>query len=163
MDSNDYKLVGVIAFVFFRPLYPDFVYPVFEKNNEFYFQDCNSNISTCDVNSMKIDSFKLANINFDKIKFINEDDIQLIGKDEYKQGDDCVLALQLDKDKYIVGDIMKMGEFLSTYDPEPTILKNNLKGINNEEHLKQLNRDIKRYTDYYSRCLSNGKKYVKKP
>ena len=58
---------------------------------------------------------------------------------------------------------MKMGEFLSTYDPEPTILKNNLKGINNEEHLKQLNRGIKRYTDYYSRCLSNGKKYVKKP
>lgn len=56
-----------------------------------------------------------------------------------------------------------MGEFLSTYDPEPTILKNNLKGINNEEHLKQLNRGIKRYTDYYSRCLSNGKKYVKKP
>ena len=61
MNNNYYRLVGVYAPVFIRPLYPDFVYPVFEKNNEFYFQDCNSNISDCDVNSMKIDSFKLIN------------------------------------------------------------------------------------------------------
>ena len=160
MNNNYYRLVGVYAPVFIRPLYPDFIYPIFEKDNKYYVCFSKSDIKNSE--EFKIDFFSMLNYDCNSIKFIDKDDIELVGKVDYQIGDDFVLALQLDKDKYIVGDIMEMGKFLLEYDPEYTILKNNLKGINNQEHLRQLNRNIKKYSDFYTRCSFNGKKHVRK-
>ena len=69
MKNNCYKFIGVINFF---GVYPDFVYPIFEKDGKYYFQKTHNSMITS-FNEIK-DDLRINMIIFldkDTTKFIN--------------------------------------------------------------------------------------------
>ena len=109
--QENYKFVGVINRF---GIYPDFVYPVFERFGEYYIQY--SNLGT-------ITDFKKIKKKYylEKIKFLDYylfDDI----KDYYIIGDEQVLGFQENESDFFVGDLNKFSSFIKEFYTDDEIL-----------------------------------------
>ena len=113
MENNCYKFVGVINFF---GVCPDFVYPIFKKDDKYYFQKTNNTIITS-FNEIK-DNLRINMINFldkDTTKFINI-------KNEYYIGNEAVVAFQTDKNEFLISDTSSFVSFISKFVTEDHIL-----------------------------------------
>jgi len=113
MYDENYKFVGII-----NPfdIYPDFVYPIFEKNGKYYFQKTN-NTSITVFNEIK-DNFRI-----EKIYLLNNEIASYINiKDQYSVGDEAIVAFQLEKDKIIISDIANFISYIKDFVTDDHIL-----------------------------------------
>lgn len=148
MDNNTYKLIGVLNIL---EIYPQFSWCIFEKNGKLY-------SSNCKENEIEINYFKIVNIDFNKIKLINEENFKLLElKTDYKVGDNIPIALRRNKKNYVIGDIKYMVYFLKNYNPKEDIDKNNLPNINKEKLFELLKKDI----NYFIYKYENKINYLK--
>lgn len=101
-DKNKYKLFGTMNMF---DLVPDFVYPVFESNGKYYFQNSD--------NSIEIDSFHeiYGEKHINKIKPLALS-FNASKKEYYRVGDEPVVAFQTDKENYFVGTSDNFNEFI---------------------------------------------------
>lgn len=113
MENDCYKFVGVINFF---GVYPDFIYPIFMKDNKYYFQKTN-NTFIISFNEIK-DNLRINMINFldkDTTKFINV-------KDDYYVGNEAIVAFQTDKNEFLISDTSSFASFISKFVTEDHIL-----------------------------------------
>ena len=112
MCNNDvYKFVGVINRF---GVYPDFVYPVFEKNDKYYLEFCYDNF----IHSFKEITEKKY---IDKIRLFDECMLSNI-KIVHFVGDEKVMAFQIDKDNFIVNGINDFSLFIKNFVTDDIIL-----------------------------------------
>jgi len=145
MNTNIYKLIGVLDVMEF---YPQFSWCIFEKDGKLYSSNCEN--EDCEINY-----FGIVNVDFNRIKLINEKNFKLLGlKTEYKIGDDIPLALRRNKENYVIGDIKDMVDFLKSYNPKEDIDKNNLQKINKEKLLEFFKKDINYFINKYENIIT---------
>lgn len=108
-----YKLIG---FLNLFNVVPDFVYPVFEYNDSFYFQDeCNGKI---------IDFVLVKSSVYSMITKINEYKRVLGTKKAVLEiGSKSVYAFQIERGKIVCGEAMLMLNFFTTYTTNSEFLK----------------------------------------
>lgn len=97
-------------------MYPDFVYPIFEKDCKYYFQKTNNTLITS-FNEIK-DELRIKMINFldkDITKFINI-------KNYYCVGNEAVVAFQTDVNEFLISDTSSFVSFISKFVTEDHIL-----------------------------------------
>ena len=104
MEKEKYKLYGAM---FYYQKYPDTIYPVFQKENDFFYQD--------NYDSTIIDNFKLIEKDYYfLIKPIDEKCIRGELEDYYSIGSDCVFGYQLSNDSYFLGNLKSLTEALDS-------------------------------------------------
>lgn len=114
MQNNNYKLIGVIDTL---NMFPDFVRPVFKKEEKYYFQYGKNGV----IYTFK-EIPKEMNNRILKISSINiSTNIEL--KENYSQGDDPVICFRIDKDTYFISDIDNSVAFIKTIETEDEMLK----------------------------------------
>lgn len=113
-NNNWYKFVGVINFF---GVYPDFVYPIFENDGKYYFQRC-ENCTIKSFNEIK------DNLFLKMVLFMDSNvSMSIKIKSEYLIGDEPVIAFQLDKNNYFISDSTNFIPFISNFDTEDEILR----------------------------------------
>lgn len=112
MQNNDfYKLVGTINIF---GLYPDFVYPIFEKDNKYYFSCSKNNIITY---------FKEITKNLYKVNFLNTNCVKFANiQEKYPVGDKIIIAFQTNKNNFFISDINNFIPFINNFDTDDHIL-----------------------------------------
>lgn len=115
MKKDDfYRFVGIINFF---GVCPDFVYPIFEKDDELYFAQSENGIIT----SFKKIAEKLY---IKMVRFIDIKSIELINvKEGYSIGDETVVAFQLDKNEFFISNVAGFIPFINEFDSDDVILK----------------------------------------
>jgi len=115
-QQKNYKLVGTMNL--FKTS-PDFVWPVFERNNEYYFQN---------AMGQSIESF--TKVTGDKhlrlIEFIANKPNNyrfLGGKEEYTIGDEPAVAFALVENDILVSDLSSFLGFMQDFVTDDTILR----------------------------------------
>lgn len=129
MENNYYKFVGVINFF---GLYPDFVYPIFERDGKYYFQKTRNTLITS-FNEIK-DNLRINMINFldkETTKFINI-------KESYSIEDEAVVAFQTDKNEFLISDTSSFVSFISSFVTEDHILIEEIDGFLDNVKRKKL-------------------------
>lgn len=123
-DKNKYKLFGMMNMFGFIP---DFVYPVFENNGKYYFQNSD--------NSLEIDSFH---------EIIGENHIKMIRaltfpinkllkiKDYYIVGDEPLVVFQMNENDYFIGTSEEFLEFTKHITIENEMLYKGVSDFQNE-------------------------------
>ena len=123
-SKNKYKLFGTMNMFDFVP---DFVYPVFENNGKYYFQNSD--------NSIKIDSFYeiCGEEHISKIKPLTSSFNKLINvKEHYVVGDEPLVAFQTSEEKYFIGTSDVFNEFIKDIKIENKILSEMITDFQNE-------------------------------
>lgn len=101
---NDYKLIGLINI---SGNIPNFLIPIFEKNDRYYFQNSE--------NGIKIDSFdEIVDENFlKKVKLFKEYYTKFVNiKNKYTIDSDVVCAFQPEIDKIFISNLEEIEKFL---------------------------------------------------
>lgn len=104
IKKNCYKLIGAISI---SSTIPDFLIPIFEKNEKYYFQNSE--------NGIKIDSFdEIIDENYLKnIKLFKEYYSKFLNiQNKYTINSDVVCVFQLELDKIIVSNLEEIEKFL---------------------------------------------------
>lgn len=128
-----YKLIGTMN-VF--GIVPDFVYPIFENNGKYYFENS--------YNSLKIDSFYeiCEEEKISRIKPLSSSFNKLINvKEYYTIGDEPLVAFQTSEEKYFIGTGDVFCEFIKDIKIENEILS---KSINDFQKEIKLAKSLKR-------------------
>lgn len=112
--NNTYKLVGTLNFY---SVLPAFVYPIFEKDGIFYLQ------ITKDLSSINSYSEILKETDIKRIKFFNKNTKLVDIKKEYKVGDKCILAFQVDNDNIFVSCFTFFISYIKDFHTEDKLLK----------------------------------------
>lgn len=126
-DDGQYKLFGTMNMFDFVP---DFVYPVFEKNGEYYFQNSD--------NSMEIDSFYkiCGEKHIERIKPLTFSFNKLINvKEYYAVGDEPLVAFETSEEKYFIGTSDVFNEFIKDIKIENEVLSEIIADFQNEVKL----------------------------
>lgn len=112
MQNNDiYKLVGIINIF---GIYPDFVYPIFERNGKYYLQHFQSNA----IDSF-IETSKSKRLNMIRYLEINPN-INI--KKIYTVGDKPIFAFQITKDNVFFSEIDNFVNFVSNFETDDHVL-----------------------------------------
>lgn len=111
-DNNYYKFVGVINFF---GIYPDFVCPVFEKNGKYFFQRLENGIVTS-FKEIKEEIYLMMIRFLDVSKFKNINMKHFVGSKQ-------IVAFQLDKNNFFIGDIDAVASLISTFETDDNILR----------------------------------------
>lgn len=109
---------------------PDFMYPVFEKNGEYYFQNSD--------NSMEIDSFYkiCGEKHIERIKPLTFSFNKLINvKEYYAVGDEPLVAFRTSEEKYFIGTSDVFNEFIKDIKIENEVLSEIIADFQNEVKL----------------------------
>ena len=125
--NEKYKLVGTMNLF---GLIPSFVFPIFENNGRYYFQNSE--------NSRDIDSFYEINgdNHINHIRFLNDSYNKLVNiKNYYSIGDEPIAAFQTSEDCIYIGDLDSFLAFIESYETKNKIL---------EEEINEFKEDIKR-------------------
>lgn len=128
-----YKLIGTMN-VF--DIVPDFVYPIFENNGKYYFENS--------YNSLEIDSFYeiCGEKKISRIKPLTSSFNKLINvKEYYTIGDEPLVAFQTSEEKYFIGTGDVFCEFIKDIKIENEILS---KSINDFQKEIKLAKSLKR-------------------
>ena len=123
-DRNQYKLFGIMNMFDFVP---DFVYPVFENQGKYYFQNSD--------NSIEIDSFYeiCGEKHISRIKPLTSSFNRLIDvKEYYTVGDEPLVAFQTSEEKYFIGTSDIFNEFIKDIKIENGILSERIADFQNE-------------------------------
>lgn len=126
-DDGQYKLFGTMNMFDFVP---DFVYPVFEKNGEYYFQNSD--------NSMEIDAFYkiCGEKHIERIKPLTFSFNKLINvKEYYAVGDEPLVAFETSEEKYFIGTSDVFNEFIKDIKIENEVLSEIIADFQNEVKL----------------------------
>ena len=126
---DEYKLVGFLN-VF--GIIPDFVYPVFEKNNIYYYQDGTKTaikrfipIKNNDIS--RISFFKeFQQLNFEAPSFV------------VKLNSPPLDAFQPNSDTIVCGTAPYLSEYLSTYNTDNKVLANEIESLINESSANKI-------------------------
>ena len=111
---EEYKLVGILNMF---NLLPDFIYPIFEKDNKYY-------LLTGDMKTKTIETFK-------KVKESKVDDITFIKDMKTNIKDEIILTIssspifgfQTSKDEVYFGKYEEMVKFLREFETDDKLLK----------------------------------------
>ena len=123
-DGNQYKLVGTMNMF---DIVPDFVYPVFESQGKYYFQNSD--------NSLEIDSFLEVDEEKteSKIKPLTSSFNELAGlKEHYTVGDEALVAFQTSEGKCFIGTSDNFNEFIKDIEIEDEIISKQIADFQNE-------------------------------
>lgn len=123
-DKNQYKLFGTMNMFDFLP---DFVYPVFENNGKYYFQNSD--------NSIEIDSFYeiCGEEHINRIRPLASSFNKLINvKEHYTVGDEPLVAFQTSEENYFIGTSDVFNEFIKDIKIENQILSKTITDFQNE-------------------------------
>lgn len=112
-NNSSYKLVGILNLY---GVYPDFVYPVFKKDDKYYFQ-CSEN---CLIKSFKEIKEKFY-IQMIKLLDINKE--TSMTKKEYSVGEEQIIAFQINKDNFLISNSTDFVPFISNFDTDDHILR----------------------------------------
>ena len=128
-QKTRYKLIGTMNMF---DIVPDFVYPIFENNGKYYFQNS--------YDSLEIDSFyeiceekkisRIKPLTFTFNKLINV-------KEYYTIGDEPLVAFQTSKEKYFIGTGDVFCEFIKDIKIEKEILSKEINDFQNEIKLSK--------------------------
>lgn len=106
---------------------PDFVYPIFESNGKYYFQNSNNNIEIDSfdeiINEKYISKIKPLNLSFNKLVNI---------KEYYEIGDEPLVAFQLNENTYFIGKSDDFNEFIKEVKIEDEKLSKDIHNFQNE-------------------------------
>ena len=121
MKKETYKLVGIFNMF---DIIPDFVYPVFEREGKYFFQDANEEGHT--INS-PIESFvQIKESAIEKIKLLT--DFVVCGNKEtdFEVGSKILHIFQIDKERLQIGTEEEMIEFATTYKTDNEVVAEQL-------------------------------------
>lgn len=112
-NNNSYKLVGVI-----NPfgVVSEFVYPIFENNNKYYFQSSENNT---------IKSFREIPKPLHKkmIHFFNDEYINSLNINKtYVIGDEKIIAFEINKGCFYISNVTDFIPFIENFDTDDHIL-----------------------------------------
>ena len=124
---EQYKLVGTMNIF---GLITDFVYPVFECKERYYFQNSDNYL-----NIYSFDEIYGGN-NINRIKMLDTSNNRLIGiKEYYSIGDEPVVAFQFSQDDYFMGTIDDFNDIMKNIKFEDKILSKDITDFQNEVKL----------------------------
>lgn len=124
-----YKLIGTMNMFDFVP---DFVYPVFENNGKYYFQNSDNNI--------EIDSFYeiCGEEHISRIKPLTSSFNKLINvKEHYTVGDEPLVAFQTSEETYFIGTSDVFYDFIKDIKIENEMLSKSIADFQNEIKLEK--------------------------
>ena len=143
---EQYRLIG---FLNIFDIIPDFLYPIFQNKDKYYFQDgCNDKIKNFVPVKSSVYSMIRKSNEFKEI--IGESNVILTTKS------DPIYAFQIESEKIVCGESKYILEFFKTYSTNDKNLKEEI-----EDLKKELNNavDIGKCEKY--KVLSNQKDYYK--
>jgi len=116
-DKIKYNLIGVITSL---NECADFVRPVFECNDKYYFQYGKNGI----INTFKEIPKQLKN----RVILLNQINVStnINLKKEYLVGDEPIIALRIDRKNYFISDINNFILFIKEYKTEDEMLKEDI-------------------------------------
>lgn len=118
MDNQGYyKLYGIMNFF---DIVPDFVRPIFEKDNDYFFQTFNE--STQEIEFAKVKESAIQHITPLSFLFVSGN---YSLQDKYYSV--ALYAFQTTKKAVVISDFDGMVKFLSLYKTDNEILKNSIK------------------------------------
>lgn len=134
--DREYQFVGVINLF---GLYPDFLFPVYEKGDEFFFHNGDENrIYNFDPITESVRG---------KIVFLQSDQVKIIDntkKKYYHEQDPLVYAFQERPDEIFCSDLTGMLNYLISFNTDDNILQKQIRNFINEnllEYIKLVSRN----------------------
>ena len=116
--KEQYKLVGILNLF---EVVPDFVYPIFEKDNKYYF--CIGS-----EEELKIKDFELENFsNLKKIKYLSDIKSNLSEEIILTKDSEPIFAFQSSYEYVYIGFFKEFKEFFENYEYDDEILKEEIK------------------------------------
>lgn len=113
-DKEKYKLVGILN-VF--DVIPDFIYPIFERDNQHFFQQG-------DDKSLKLEEFVLVKESvIDRIVLLKDLQVNASPQTEFTISSKPLFGFQFSDEEVYLGFYEEMKEFLLSFETEDTILK----------------------------------------
>lgn len=102
---------------------PDFVFPIFERNGIYFFEDVNEDTGKIkDFIPVKQDAVRL-------IKKTDEFELSKIQSKYFCIGSPALVAFQVNESYLQIGTISELKVFLSTYETNDKILENEIKSF----------------------------------
>lgn len=113
--KEQYKLVG---FLNLFEVVPDFVYPIFEKDNNYYF--CIVSEEELKIKDFELESFS----NLKKIKYLSDIKSNLSEEMILTKDSEPVFGFQSSYEYVHIGFFKEFKEFFETYEADNEVLKN---------------------------------------
>ena len=126
-NNNYYKLIGTINIF---GIYPDFVYPVFERNGKYYLQHSEDNIIDYFIEISKIKRLNMTR--YLKMNFntnINNN---------YTVGDNPIFAFQIDKNNIFISGIDDFIKFISCFETDDPVLSEQISEFIDNVNLRKI-------------------------
>ena len=112
--QETYKLVGILDLF---GVVPNFVYPVFEKDSQYYFL-------VYDENAKKIGRFEPVKSScISKIVFLSNLKTNMFQQTDFSKNSEPIFVFQLSEDEIFVAPISEAACFFETFETENSILK----------------------------------------
>lgn len=112
--QETYKLVGILDLF---GVVPNFVYPVFEKDSQYYFL-------VYDENAKKIGRFEPVKSScISKIVFLSNLKTNMFQQTDFSKNSEPIFVFQLSEDEIFVAPISEAASFFETFETENSILK----------------------------------------
>lgn len=112
--QETYKLVGILDLF---GVVPNFVYPVFEKNSQYYFL-------VCDKNFKEIERFEPVKSScISKIVFLSNLKTNMFQQTDFSKNSEPVFAFQLSENEVFIAPISEAANFFEAFKTENSILK----------------------------------------
>lgn len=109
-----YKLVGILDLF---GVVPNFVYPVFEKNGQYYFL-------VCDKNFKEIERFEpVKDSCVSRIVYLSNLKTNMFQQTDFSKNSEPIFVFQLSEDEIFVAPISEAASFFETFKTENSILK----------------------------------------
>lgn len=163
-----YKFIGVLNLF---NVYPDFLFPIYTKENKFFFHNGNKN---------RIYNFDMIPESvLEKIIYLDRSDVQIYNesdKEYFFVHDTPVYSFQSDNNKIFCSDLGKMIRYLSVFDTDDAILKKQIEKFISENILEyyinvlcgkfpkttffQHDVEIESYTAIERECYAQGNPFV---
>lgn len=126
---ENFRLVGVMNMF---GIVPDFVYPIFEKDNQYYF-------ITGDEETLKTEGFEVVKESaIKRIVWLSELKTNEFEPREFNKESEPIFAFQVSGTEVYIGVFKEIEDFLQTFETDDRILKKQIKDFITNTGTKQI-------------------------